>query len=294
MARQLPIETPSIYPKEVVLVLSIEEYISRRKRELNLDETDKEQRLPNMKAFVGITLEYFVEYLDMTAEELATAKTEEKADRYRRELRNYSPEVAEWLVEMNAQYGNKLNVLARNVCKKEPMFTQFSTDAEFVSLAIDLYTRYGSKVPYIRKHHDMVVALLRDMNKQDSIPEVGDLLGYSDEMTAWLEHTYRKYGVNIRTFLFNWCLRWQFDRVSEWPHAKKEKEPGTKRYRYNFRGGGDLADLDNLYRQVSSKPFFKGRKREMECLMMAYWAKDDDPEYWEAYLAKALPSIAAK
>jgi hypothetical protein len=53
----------------------------------------------------------------------------------------------------------------------------------------------------------------------------------------------------------------------------------------------NLFNLDSLYRRISNKPFMKGKKQELEILMMYFWLHEiegDEANYWEEYLSKAL------
>ena len=45
---------------------------------------------------------------------------------------------------------------------------------------------------------------------------------------------------------------------------------------------------------MPKKPFVKGRKQELEILMMYYWIHSmvgDEEDYWQKYLNKALPCV---
>jgi len=79
-------------------MLSIEEYISRRKREDRLNEFDIDARSQNLKICVDYVFEYFNNYLNTTEAEERTVLHNEKLDKYRKQLQDYNPEVREWAV----------------------------------------------------------------------------------------------------------------------------------------------------------------------------------------------------
>ena len=56
-------------------MLSIEEYIARRKKEDKLNEFDMEARTQNMKICVDYVFEYFYNYLNITEAEEKTVIT---------------------------------------------------------------------------------------------------------------------------------------------------------------------------------------------------------------------------
>lgn len=70
-------------------MLSIEEYISRRKKEDKLNEFDLYTRTQNMKLCVDYILEYFNNYLNITEAEEKTILHNEKLDKYRKQLQEY-------------------------------------------------------------------------------------------------------------------------------------------------------------------------------------------------------------
>lgn len=74
-------------------MLSIEEYIARRKKEDKLNEFDIDARTQNMRICVDYVFEYFSNYLNITEAEEKTVLHDQKLDKYRKQLREYDPEV---------------------------------------------------------------------------------------------------------------------------------------------------------------------------------------------------------
>jgi hypothetical protein len=70
-------------------MLSIEEYLSRRKKEDKLNEFDLYTRTQNMKLCVDYILEYYNNYLNITEAEEKTILHNEKQDKYRKQLQEY-------------------------------------------------------------------------------------------------------------------------------------------------------------------------------------------------------------
>ena len=88
-------------------MLSIEDYISRRKKEDKLNEFDIDSRAQNMKICVDYVFYYFTNYLNITEAEEKTILHSEKLEKYRKQLKEYEPEVREWLVSVYNEYGKK-------------------------------------------------------------------------------------------------------------------------------------------------------------------------------------------
>lgn len=70
-------------------MLSIEEYISRRKKEDKLNEIDLYTRTQNMKLCLDYIFEYFNNYLNITEAEEKTILHNEKLDKYCKQLQEY-------------------------------------------------------------------------------------------------------------------------------------------------------------------------------------------------------------
>jgi hypothetical protein len=90
-------------------MLSIEEYIARRKKEDRLNEFDIEARSQNLKICVDYVFEYFNNYLNTTEAEEKTVLHSEKLDKYRKQLQDYEPEVREWAVGIYDEYGKQIH-----------------------------------------------------------------------------------------------------------------------------------------------------------------------------------------
>jgi hypothetical protein len=99
-------------------VLSIEEYIARRKREDGINELDRESRMENLQTCVGYVFEYFNQYLDITKMEEQTALNNERLEKYRKQLHLYEPEIQEWLVNIYAEYDKQINRSISKFLKK--------------------------------------------------------------------------------------------------------------------------------------------------------------------------------
>ena len=67
-------------------MLTIEEYIARRKREDKLNEFSSEHRMGNMKKCMDYVFEYFNQYLDVTKMDEQTFLNNERLDKYKRTL----------------------------------------------------------------------------------------------------------------------------------------------------------------------------------------------------------------
>lgn len=90
--------------------MTLEEYVIKRKREDGINEFDLEKRMENTRICVNYIFEYFNNYLDTHPADEKTALHEQKVDKYRKILSQYSPEVQDWLISLYSSYGKYIHM----------------------------------------------------------------------------------------------------------------------------------------------------------------------------------------
>ncbi|OSB19394.1 hypothetical protein B2H94_09945 [Clostridium sporogenes] len=279
-------------------MLSIEEYIARRKKEDKINEFNIEEQNENIKFCVNYVFEYFNNYLDITEANEKTALKDEKLDKYSKQLREYDPQIREWLVDIYSDYGKQINRILGNILKKDEFFFLYNSDKEFRSLSYDCYSKLIKKLPFIRDQTEMLFLFIKDYHRVLSEPQDGFKEDYiSDEIQEWIENTWKKYQVNLWAFVYQWG-EYFYDNEELWPATHRKKSNcNFRKYDYDIKQKSNLFNLDSLYRRMPKKAYTKGRKQEFEILMMYYWLhrlEGDDDGYWGRYLEKTIPSLGRK
>jgi hypothetical protein len=275
-------------------MLRFEEYVSRRKKEDRLNEFDLDNRAENMKICVNYVFEYFNNYLNVTAAEDKMVLHDEKIEKYRRQIQEYDPEVRDWLVEINSEYGHFINRTIGNELKRNEFFFLFNTDQEFRNLSYDCYSKLIKKYPYLKDQTEMLFLFIKNFhqissgsNWQTDIPFI------SEDINNWIDDTWTKRQVKITSFAYNW-VSYFYDHQEIWPstHRKKSLEAWRK-YEYDYRQSYNLFNLNSLYVRMPKKSFTRGRKQEFEILMMYFWIHefDGDDGYWQEYLQRVIPAV---
>lgn len=96
-------------------MLSLEEYIHKRKTEDGINEKEKEKRMENMQFCMNYLFEYFNQYMDTATEDPNMIQRSRKIEKYYDQLRNYTPEIRDWLVELYSEFGKYVNFTIRNM-----------------------------------------------------------------------------------------------------------------------------------------------------------------------------------
>lgn len=273
-------------------MLKLEEYISRRKKENNVNEFKLEDKNENMRICVNYVFEYFNNYLNITVAEEKTVIQNEKEGVYANQLKEYSAEVREWLVNIYSEHGKCLNrYIGRILCENEFFFI-YSTDIEFRGISYDCYSKLIKKLPFLKEKTEMLFLLIKDYHRVISKRSMENLDCFvSNEINEWIYSTWNRYQVNLLEFSHRWVENyWEDDSL--WPSSYKIKSKDDyRKYEYCIRNNSDLFNINSLYRRMPKKSFTKGRKQEFEILMMYYWLHSivgDNDGYWDEYLEKAL------
>ncbi|WP_088104770.1 hypothetical protein [Halalkalibacter urbisdiaboli] len=268
-------------------MLSIEEYIARRKQEDQLNEFDKDLRSENLHSCVNYVFEYFNNYLDITKLEEQTALKNEKLEKFRRQFNGYADEILDWLVDIYDDHGRQIHMSIKNILKKEELFFLYNKDKEFRSISYDCYAKLINKHPFLKNDTDMLYSFIKNYHQIESEPTVEHKsILISEEISEWVEEAWFKHHVNVMKFAFDWVNRFS-DNHELWPAKHRIKSKGTwLDYEYNVKAKSNLFNLDTLYKRMPKKSFIRGKKQAFEVIMMYFWLHkiEGDTDYWEEYV----------
>lgn len=276
-------------------MITIEEYIARRKKEDKINEFDINVRIENIRTCVNYVFEYFNNYLNISEAEEKTALKDEKLDKYRRQIKDYDQEVREWLVDIYAEYGKVMNRNIGNMLKQDTFFFLYNSDKEFRSLSYDCYSKLIKRFPFLKDQTEMLFLFIKEYHRVISEPdEEFENLFISEGIDDWIKQTWLKHQVNVLAFAYNWAYYF-YENEDLWPSTHRRKSQyNFRKYDYDIKQKSNLFNLDSLYRKMPKKSFTKGRKQEFEILIMYHWLhslEGDDEGYWQEYLEKTLPSL---
>ena len=278
-------------------MLSLEEYIAKRKKEDKVDELDFKNRFENIKLCVNYVLDYFTRYTGITEEDNKSALHYSKLDKFKKTLREFDPQCQEWLCDIYDKYEICLNVSIKKIIKEEENFLLFSTENEFRELSYDCYNELIRRMPFIKGQGEMIFLYIKNEFQIVSTPRK-----YNDAyhninplITEWIEKTYTNYSINIPTFVSAYCIRFceKFELEHSGGRRGRHLLYDDSYNQYNYKVSKNLLNIDKIYERHSHKPFIKGHKRELELLLLYEWTHSivKDESYWNEYKSKVLPYI---
>ncbi len=276
--------------KEMKELLSLEEYIAKRKKEDRLNEFDLKNIRENIRVCVNYVFEYYNNYIPIDKIEEKTILKEEKLDRYRKQLDEYDPEIVDWLVSLNSEYSKHMNRIIGNAIDDD-FFLLYDKEEEFRSVSYSCYSKLIKRCPFLKDQTEMLYKFIKEYHRILSMQKIPYIC---DEINEWLEQTLTKYHVNLSVFAYDWA-NYFYENEDIWPPTCRHKSQYSfRKYDYDIKQKSNLFNLDSLYRRMPKKPYTRGRKQELEILMMYHWLhslEGDDDGYWQEYLEKVLPGI---
>ncbi|WP_438822792.1 hypothetical protein [Priestia flexa] len=276
-------------------MLTLEDYIAKRKREDKLNEFEIDSRMDNMRICVNYVFEYFNQYLNIDELEQRTFLNEERLDKLRKQLEPYDTDIQDWLVNIYNDHDKQIHRSIIGFLKKDDLFLLYYKDNEFRSCSYDCYAQLIKKNSFLKEQNEMLFLFIKDYHSIQSQKHTNAPSVYlTEEISEWLDKTWHKYKVNIWAFASDYVERFSEDD-SIWPskHKIKNKED-WRPYIYDFKQKTNLFNLNTLYTRISKKPFIKGKKQYLEIIMMYIWLHDiwgDEDNYWEEYFARAVKTI---
>lgn len=273
-------------------MLRVEEYIYQRKTEDGLNEFDNSLKMENTKKVIDYVFEYFNQYLTENAIDERTVLQNEKILKLQKQLDIYDEDVQNWLLNIYETYDKQIHRSIINLLKKEDTFFLYYSDNDFRSCSYDIYANLIKKNSFLKDQTESLFNFIKDHHRIQS--EKDDISRYpyiSQEISDWVDKTWKSYNVNLWAFASDYASRFYND-PSLWPskHKKKSKE-NYQEYDYDYKQKTNLFNINNLYTRISNKPFMKRKKQMLEILIMHEWLHSiwgDEDNYWEEYSNKVV------
>lgn len=271
-----------------VNMLKLEEYIEKRKLEDGINEFDNSQKMNNIRSCINYIFEYFDQYLPIQGAEKRTTAENEKIMKYEKTLRDYTSDIREWIIAIYDTYGKQTNRIIDNFVKKVDDFSFMYEESEFRSLSYDCYANLIKQYPFLKNQTEMLYKFIKEHHIKETNTHAPFIPDISPKISKWLQDTLHLYNVNIFMGL-DYYLKIFDDNQEAWPaktRIKLEYPILDKKYRYNYQRKTNLFNVDILYARLAHKPFIKGRKKQLEILMMYIWlhSYEGDEDYWNEYL----------
>jgi hypothetical protein len=250
------------------MLLSLEGYIAKRKKESGINEFNQEQKLENIKICVDFVLDYFVKYLNVSEDDIKTGLHKNKVVELEKKLAKFDKDIRNWIIEIFDKYDVRVDFRIWNSLKYTENFFICYTDHEFRELSYSAYNDHIKKLPFLKDQGELLFKLIKNLHRiKSECYHTPDDLGFlPSSIIGWLNSTTVKYNVNILRFVQQYCSDFSEKTYVYIPPKGPFDTAIVKEYDYKVTK--NLFDIDTLYQKVGNKPFLKGHKQELELLLM--------------------------
>ena len=174
--------------------------------------------------------------------------------------------------------------------KDEPAIFLFDSDAEFRSLSYDCYANLVKKIPSVKGNTEEVFNYIKEYKDVKTTELDFDFTEYHriPKIVSWIEDTYNKYNINLINFAEGWC-DYFCSNEHLWDRKKKSDHGPSSYYWYDYQNSKTPFNVGSLYTKMNYKPFIKGKRKELEALILLYWFKsieEDKSNYIDNFINK--------
>ena len=269
-------------------MLKLQEYIEKRKTEDGINEFDPSQKMNNIRTCIDYIFEYFDQYLPLQGIEKRTVAENEKLQKYEKTLCEYGQDIKEWLLSIYDTYDKQINRSISSYLNSVEGFYLLYNEAEFRSISYDCYAALIKKNSLLKNQTEMLYKFIREYHSRETLREKKHIPQISDDITNWLENTLMKYNVSIAAEIESYISGF-YHNQGLWPARSRinsEHPYLDHEYDYNYKVKTNLFNINTFYTKYADKPFIKGKKKQLEMLMMYIWLHNiyGDKTYWKEYL----------
>jgi hypothetical protein len=243
-------------------MLSIEEYITKRKRNDKLNEKDITSKSTNTKHFLTYVLDYFNDYLSGYDEK--TVADENKLENYIKSLKGLSEKNKNFLCDINLNYSNYIDRHLKKFIEQNPQYFLISSDADYREFSYKCFPDLIKRFPYLVNYTNELFELLKDLPNAFSEDKI---IYINDNFNEWINDTNTKYNVSLEKFGYAYA-NYFFNNDRLWESKCRDKDNECS---YAWEKAKNIFNIKDLYLQASGKPFIKNRKKELEMLIAYYW-----------------------
>lgn len=281
--------------------MTLEQYILMRKKEDGINEYDLSKRSKNIRICVNYIFEYFDNYLENSPDAEKTFIEERRQEKYRKIVSRYSPDVQDWLVDLNSRSRKHGHKYLRELID-DRYFLLYNSDTEFRSLSYSIYPKAIKRVKELEGEGEMIFNFIRDEHRirsEFTLEQQG--IHITDSIDKWISNTFKKHGVNIFAFCEDWCSYFS-DTPNLWEKWRKKRNHDCDSlleygkydlssymfWDYDYKPGGERFGLNSLYRNMPKKDYTKRKKQAFDAVMMYWWTHsyDSDEKLWEEYVTQ--------
>lgn len=275
-------------------MLTIEEYISSRKKKDKLDEFDFQKHSENMGAVIKYVMEYFNTYLNLEDYSYEQVKTQQVIDRFKEGIIESFPSTHEYIIDYFWSTKKRLDKLLENTYKDIEDIDLFYLPEDDRKVA----EHVCKKKLGINGTEDLLNNLAT-MSKeyrqsQTAPPRLSDMKEIDNAVSDWVIEVYKKHKVNLLDYAST--ISYEYHKRYIDTEYDRESETFYRINKYDYRYQDNPFNINDIYNRNIHREFIAGHKGELEMLIMYYWLFEavHDQDYWPEYVKLSIENERVK
>lgn len=275
-------------------MITLDEFIKKRLKDDERDLLDLSKKEVNLQDCVNYVFEYFNTYINIDEKQSIQIENDEKLVKYSRQIEKYSSNVQSWLIEVYIQHNKRMNQQIPKLLKNIDTFLLTNSPESFRKYSYKCYSQLIKKYPFMENYIDQLNEFIVDEHRvqnNDYQLEKKELCS-NDKIDRFIEKTFEKYNVNLLIWAESYANSF-FDYEHMWPAGTYDVLEYGKCYN-PMKAKNNKFNIDNIYSQLSSLPYVRGKKKILEILVMYYWQESIAPvdeKLYEDYMKQACDSV---
>lgn len=275
-------------------MITLDEFIKKRMKDDKKDLLDLRKKEVNLQDCVNYVFEYFNTYINIDEKQSKQIENDEKLVKYSRQIEKYSSNVQNWLIEVYIQHNKRMNQQIPKLLKNIDVFLLTNSPEHFRKYSYKCYSQLVKKYPFMENYIDQLNDFIVDEHRvqnNDYQLEKKDIC-FNDKIDRFIEKTFEKYNVNLLIWADNYANNF-FDYEHMWPAGTYDVLEYGKCYN-PMKAKKNKFNIDNIYSQLSSLSYIRGKKKILEILVMYYWQESIAPvdeKLYEDYMKQACDSV---
>lgn len=151
-------------------MLSLEEYIEKRKKEGKINEFDLTKRNRNYEHTIKYVEEFYFDYLH------SSRKNKKNDSRFNNEIKKYTPSTKQWLSKIYGMSGKYFNRIIVNQIKHDRYFLLNYTENEFQDTEEFVYNKLVDQHPFIKYYRKELLNFINEHHVILSKKHIPDFL----------------------------------------------------------------------------------------------------------------------
>lgn len=276
-------------------MLTIQEYIAKRKQEDKLDEFDIKKQSEIISTVIQYVMDYFNSYLDIAKYSAEQLKVQQAIDKFKGTIMERFPTKVEFIISYYWESKKRLDLYIQNAIKEMEDSDLFYLPEDDIKVAQYVCIKKLKISSISEEFLNNVANCVQEYRAyRGEQPKNSDMKGLDNAIVDWVKKTYLKYHVDLLEYTR--AVSWEYFETYVERIYSRSDERHYYINKYDYRYQDNPFDIDAIYERNQHRDFIRGHKGELEMLIMYFWLYEDicDFEYWPEYVNLCLETGRVK